>query len=127
MGVGPASLPASGPGPVLLLEPHADALVAKAVARALEGDTAALRLCLDRLIPPLKASSLPAACDLGDGTLSQRGEAVMQRVADGTLSPEYGHSLLGALASLATIRAADEIERRVQALEQCHGESAQTT
>ena len=38
-----------------LLEPYAPALVNKAVAMALKGDSTALRLCLDRLIPPVKA------------------------------------------------------------------------
>lgn len=38
-----------------LLEPHAPALIEKAVQMALKGDTTALRLCLDRLLPPMRA------------------------------------------------------------------------
>lgn len=37
-----------------LLEPHAEALVNKAVELALNGDSNALRLCIDRLIPKAK-------------------------------------------------------------------------
>ena len=38
-----------------LLEPHAPALVEKAVQMALDGDTVALKLCLDRIIPAMRA------------------------------------------------------------------------
>ena len=38
-----------------LLEPHAEALVKKAVDLALMGDTSALRLCLERIIPAVKS------------------------------------------------------------------------
>ena len=34
-----------------LLEPHAETLVAKAVSLALEVDSTALRICINRLIP----------------------------------------------------------------------------
>jgi hypothetical protein len=36
------------------LDGEAEALTRKAIERALEGDTTALRLCLDRLLPPRK-------------------------------------------------------------------------
>ncbi len=38
-----------------LLEPHAPALVEKAVEMALNGDTAAMKMCLDRIIPAMKS------------------------------------------------------------------------
>ncbi len=95
-----------------LLEPHAKALVDKAIALALCGDVAALRMCLDRLIPPLRASSLPVACDLGIGSLTERGEAIMRQASDGAMSPEQANLLLGGLASLARIRESDAIARQ---------------
>jgi hypothetical protein len=42
-----------------LLIPHASELVAKVVEMAKAGDAAALRICLDRLIPPAKAKEDP--------------------------------------------------------------------
>lgn len=39
---------------VKLLEPHAEALVNKAVELALNGDSNAIRLCIDKLIPKAK-------------------------------------------------------------------------
>lgn len=41
-----------------LLEPHAEALVNKTVELALNGDSNALRLCIDRLIPKAKDGAI---------------------------------------------------------------------
>jgi len=41
-----------------LLKPHAVELVQKAVDMALEGNVQALKLCLDRCIPPLRSEIL---------------------------------------------------------------------
>ena len=38
-----------------LLQPHAPALIEKAVEMALEGDTTALKMCLDRIIPAMRS------------------------------------------------------------------------
>ena len=54
-----------------LLEPHAEDLVTKAVELAKEGDTTALRLCLDRLIPPIKPRELSVQLDGFTGSLTQ--------------------------------------------------------
>lgn len=43
-----------------LLEPHAPALIEKAVSMALEGDTTAMKICLDRLLPTVKAIEVKA-------------------------------------------------------------------
>src|ERR1700734_4547489 len=46
-----------------LLEPHGEALVAKAVELALKGDPNALRICIDRLIPKIHHSPIPVQLD----------------------------------------------------------------
>jgi len=46
-----------------LLEPHAQELVTKAIELAKSGDTIGLRLCLERLIPPVKARDEPVALE----------------------------------------------------------------
>ena len=50
-----------------LLDGEAEALTRKAVELALAGDIAALRLCLDRILPPRKGS----ACLIRDATNQQ--------------------------------------------------------
>jgi hypothetical protein len=103
-----------------LLEPHAQGLVEKAVERALEGDAAALRLCLDRLIPPLRAKDQVAPLPglVHDSSLAAAGRAVLAGAAEGRLTPSEASSLIQALAGQARIVEIDELDRRVAALEE---------
>ena len=45
-----------------LLDGEAEALTRKAIELALAGDTIALRLCLDRIIPPRRERAVGAVC-----------------------------------------------------------------
>lgn len=101
-----------------LLEPHQGKLVRKAVSLALAGDTTALRLCLDRLMPPLRAKDAPILLPLGlTGTLVQRGEQVLGALSCGDLTPDEASSLMQTLTAQLRITEADDLQRRVMALE----------
>src|SRR6476619_165785 len=72
-----------------LLDGQASALTQKAIDVALTGDIPALRLCLDRIVPPRKDS--PVAFDLPemktlDDTVSAMG-AIVKAVGQGDLTP----------------------------------------
>ena len=73
----------------MLLESDAEALTRRAVERALEGDTAALRLCLDRIIPPrrerLVQLGLPPVRSVGD--LGGAMAAITTAAARGAITP----------------------------------------
>ncbi|MDM8545171.1 DUF5681 domain-containing protein [Candidatus Venteria ishoeyi] len=99
-----------------LLDPHADELVKQAVKMALEGDTAALKLCLDRLIPPMKTApvNIPG---LAVGSLAERGAAVLDALGGGEIEPAQGAVLLSALQSQARIVEVSEIIERLEVLE----------
>jgi len=101
-----------------LLEPHAPALVAKVVEKALQGDSTALRTCLDRLIPPMRARDAPISIGHLEGSLSKRGEAVLDAVACGHITPDEATALVQAISAQARIVEVDELERRVKALEE---------
>ena len=96
---------------------HVPALVAVLVGRAMAGDVAAARLLLERTIAPLKAIEEAAPLTLPDGTLTEQGRAVIVAVAAGQLAPAQGAALLAALGTLAKLTEADELERRIAALE----------
>jgi hypothetical protein len=100
-----------------LLMPHADGLVAKAVEKALEGDSTALRICLDRLIPPIKARDDHVAMEPFSGGLADQGRTILEGISSGTLTPDQAATLLQALSSQARIVEVDELERRIAALE----------
>jgi len=88
------------------------------MAQALEGDTAAARLLLERAVAPLKATEQPQALTLPDGSLTDQGRAVLASVAAGELAPGQGAALLGAIGTLARVSEVDELAARVAALEE---------
>jgi hypothetical protein len=103
-----------------LLEGEAEALTRRAIEAALQGDTTALRLCLERIspapkdrpvqfeIPPVKsAADLPNAL-----------AAVFSAVAAGDLTPNEGTALAGLLDRFRDAYEAADIEARLRALEE---------
>ncbi|PHS69125.1 MAG: hypothetical protein COB23_07155 [Methylophaga sp.] len=106
-----------------MLEPHAKDLVKTVVEKALEGDTTALRLCIDRLMPALKAKDEPIVIDglLGTATLVEQGQSVITALALGKVSPSDASTLMSTIAAQAKITEIDDLERRVTELEQTKG------
>ncbi len=96
---------------------HVPTIIERLVAAALQGDTGAARLLLERVCPPLKAAEEAAPLALPDGTLTEQGRAVLGAVAAGELAPGQGAALLGAIGTLARVAEVDELERRLTALE----------
>ena len=100
---------------------HVPALVAVLLERAMAGDIGAARLLLERTIAPLKAAEQSAPLALPGGTLTDQGRAVIAAVASGELAPSQGAALLASLGTLAKLTEADELERRIAALEGTNG------
>jgi hypothetical protein len=101
-----------------LFEPHREHLIQKAIDLALEGDTTALRLCLERICPAIKATAAPIKITLPKGgDLADSGEAFLRAIATGRLPPDAGSSLLQALAAQSRLLELQELERRIEALE----------
>jgi hypothetical protein len=101
-----------------LLKPHSKALVEKVVALALAGDTAALKLCLERLMPPIRAKDEPVKLTLPEnGSLTEQAQGIIQAMAQAELSPREASMLLQALAGQARIIEIDELTKRIEALE----------
>jgi Family of unknown function (DUF5681) len=80
-----------------LLEGEAEALTRKAVEMALGGDVMALRLCLERLLPPRKeraiAFELPALASVEDA--ARAFGALLAAVAEGRITPSEASALAG--------------------------------
>jgi len=100
-----------------LLNPHAPALVNKAVDMALEGDVAALRMCLDRCIAPLRSTTQNIDLNI-EGELYQRGEVTLKEIYAGNIDPITGSNLLDALAAQAKLIELSEFEERLRKLEE---------
>ena len=106
-----------------MLDPHQDALVEKAVELALSGDTQALKLCLDRLIPPIKSVELPVQANVSGDTLADQARSVIALADQGKHSIQEISGLMQAVSSMARIIDVDELERRITALESRNGQA----
>lgn len=107
-----------------LLQSQADALIQTAINQALAGESAALKLCIDRLLPPYRPEAVSVEFAMPEvGGLVKMGEAVLSAIGNGILSPEQGATVLQALAGQARLIEVEELERRVAVLE---GENEQS-
>jgi hypothetical protein len=102
-----------------LLDGEAEALTRKAVEMALAGDTTALRLCLERLLPPRR--DRPVVFALGD--LASPADAlaavvsVIRAAAGGEITPSEATAITAVLESYRKAYEVTEIEARLAALE----------
>ena len=88
------------------------------IRQAKGGDVAAIRVILDRVIPPLKAVEAPLSLELPEGGYATQGRAIVASAASGEVSAQEAAQLVAAIANLARVEALDELVRRVEALEQ---------
>jgi hypothetical protein len=103
-----------------LLDGEAEALTRKCVDMALDGDSVALRLCLDRLCPPARERAIDADVELPELTADNLPRAVatiVEAVAGGHLLPGEGQALIGMLEGLRKSIELAELEKRIAALE----------
>ncbi|KVW91011.1 DUF5681 domain-containing protein [Burkholderia cepacia] len=100
-----------------LLQPHAVDLVAKAVELAKAGDTTALRICIDRCIPVIKAKDAPVDLPELTGSLAEQGAAVMHAMAGGRITPDEANAVMQVISAQARIIEVDELEKRLAVLE----------
>lgn len=86
---------------------------------ALEGDMQAANMVLQRLSPPLRARAEKVTFELTpDAPLHEQANQVLASVAEGAIDPETGKMLIDCIQSVAGIRAVDELEKRLIALEE---------
>ncbi|GGC34037.1 hypothetical protein GCM10011371_21770 [Novosphingobium marinum] len=102
-----------------LLEGEHEALTRKAIEKAMEGDTVALRLCLDRIAPPRKDApvsfDLPAIRTAGDTVTAS--SALLEAVAVGEVTPDEAGRLMALLTAHKALVETGDLEARITALE----------
>ena len=102
-----------------LLQGQADALTQAAVTKALEGDSIALRLCMERIAPAPKdqpvSFSLPKMKNALDA--SEAAGSVLIAVSKSELTPIEATRVMGLIDSYRRTLELTEIEERLQALE----------
>ena len=105
-----------------LLDGDVEALTRKAVALALDGDAAALRLCFDRIIAPRRARpvhlDLPPIADAADTAGAMA--AITAAVAEGAITPAEGVEVGIIVETYLRALEASDFDRRLKALEAAH-------
>ena len=103
-----------------LLDGEAEALTRKAIEAALGGDMVALRLCLDRILPPRKERpvkfTLPPMKTAEDAATAMA--AITAAVADGELSPGEAAALSRLVEAFVRAIEVGEFDKRIRALEE---------
>ena len=108
-----------------LLQGEVEALTRRAIERAMAGDMAALRMCLDRVAPPSRhrtiAFELPPLASAADAASALA--AITAAVAAGELTPPEAGELFKLVDGFERMLEATLFEQRVAKLEQATAES----
>lgn len=103
-----------------LMEGQAEALTQTAISKALEGDSVALRLCMDRIMPAPKdrriKMQLPSISSPRD--LLKAASDVMISVQSGELTPLEGEKVMALLERCQKLFVSVDLVERIEALEQ---------
>jgi hypothetical protein len=103
-----------------LLDGEVDTIIRKLIDKAKDGDSTALRLCLDRLLPPRReraiAFQLPSKIETA-ADAAHASSLVLTACAVGTLSPGDASQIMSLIASHVQLLEMTEIEARLSALE----------
>ena len=102
-----------------LLGDQHEKLTKAAIDKALDGDTAALRLCLDRIAPARKDSpitmTLPKVETVRDAVAASQN--ILAAVAAGEVTPDEAARVMALLTAHKSLVEVGDIEGRVAALE----------
>lgn len=103
-----------------LLDGQGEALAQKAVDMALEGDTTALRLCIERIAPTRKdgpvSFDLPAMENAQDAATG--AASILDAVSEGELTPSEGAQVMALIETYRRTLEITELEARISALEE---------
>jgi len=102
-----------------LFEQNAEAVAQKCIQLATKGDAMALRLAMERVLPPCKNTlvhfAMPPIQSLAD--LPKAADAILQAVANGEVSPAEAEQLMAVLEFIRSNLGTREFEKRLQDLE----------
>jgi hypothetical protein len=102
-----------------MLDGCGESITRKCALMAMQGDPTALRLCMERLIPPRKDHpvqfKLPAIRTAAE--VAEAVNVVLQAVSRGQLAPSEGQMIAGILEGRRRVIETEEHEIRIQALE----------
>jgi len=103
-----------------LFDGEAETLTRKIIELAKAGDMQALKVCVDRLCPPMKAQAAPVQVEIPEtDNMSDIANAFIKAAADGRLPPDVAAQLVSAVGTLAHIVEVDELKRTAGSIGSC--------
>ena len=106
-----------------LLAGESEALTRKVIEIALAGDTTALRLCLERILPPAKSRPIKIALppiETGADVLKAQAAAI-RAMSCGGITPDEAATIAGVLEARRKAIETADLERRLIAVEESVG------
>ena len=103
-----------------LLDGEAEAIIRKLVEKALDGDSSAMRLALERMLPPKRhrATTIDFEGEINTPTEAARASgAVLSACAKGEISSEEATQIIGVIATHVKLTESAELATRIAALE----------
>lgn len=102
-----------------VLMDDAVAIARVVIDAALAGDVQAAGLVLARVAPVLRAQHPTVEFDF-DATapVTRQVEQVLQAIAGGKVAPDVAKQIIEAIGALSAVRAVEELEKRLEALEE---------
>ncbi len=105
-----------------LFDGEAETLTRKIIELAKDGDMQALRVCVDRLCPPMKAQTAPVQVEIPEtDSISDIAKLFIKAAANGQLPPDVASQLVSAVGTLARVVEIDELKVRLASLEAAIG------
>ena len=107
-----------------LLDGHSEALIKKCMHMALTGDNAAMRLCIERLLPTrreLPVSVAPMRARTAS-EIAQTLDVLLKNVSSGKVTPSEAQTMASILEHRRRAIETEEHEARLSALEAQHAE-----
>ena len=97
---------------------EAGEILQSVIEQAKSGDIQAAKLLLDRVLPPLKSEAQAVQLDLASGDLVAKANTIIEATGTGELAPDIAAQLIAAVATLAKVIEVNELEQRLETLEQ---------
>lgn len=94
-------------------------IVAVLIGKALEGDTGAAAVVLSKTLPTLKAQAEKVSFEFDAAApISEQVAQVLDAIAAGAVAPDVGRLIIDSIKALSDVRATEELESRISALEE---------
>jgi hypothetical protein len=103
-----------------LLDGEAEAIIRKLVEEALDGNSSAMRLALERMLPPKRhrTTTIEFEGEINKPADAARASgAVLSACAKGEISPEEATQIMGVIATHVKLVESAELTARLEALE----------